>query len=291
MFKKLSVHPSFHADTLSRLAVLLLAAVFLKPVDAACVTVPPGELEKIGALIYMNECGGREENLTAWNEGEEFASLGIGHFLWYPQGKEYRFQESFPSLFEFLRTNGVDAPEWMNGLPSFDLPWDSRIEFYNDFNSPRMTSLRKFMLDTVTLQTRFIAVRMEKSLPKMLESAPPGSRENIRRQFYRVAYSPMGLYLLVDYVNFKGEGTSPAERYNGEGWGLLQVLEMMKGDETGPPALAEFARSAEAVLERRVRNSPPERNEKRFLPGWKKRIGTYGPSNMESYMSDIDQKD
>lgn len=154
-----------------------------------------------------------------------------------------------------------------------------------------MTSLRKFMLDTVTLQTRFIAVRMEKSLPKMLESAPPGSRENIRRQFYRVAYSPMGLYLLVDYVNFKGEGTSPAERYNGEGWGLLQVLEMMKGDETGPPALAEFARSAEAVLERRVRNSPPERNEKRFLPGWKKRIGTYGPSNMESYMSDIDQKD
>lgn len=266
----------------------MLASIFLRPIDAACITVPPGELEKIGALIYMNECGGKEENLTAWNEGEEFASLGIGHFLWYPEGKEYRFHESFPSLFEFLKSNGVKSPEWMNALPSFDLPWDSRIEFYNDFNSPRMTSLRKFMLDTVTLQTRFIAVRMEKSLPKMLESAPPGSRENIRKQFYRVAYSPMGFYLLVDYVNFKGEGTSPAERYDGEGWGLLQVLEMMKGDETGPPALAEFARSAEAVLERRVRNSPPERNEKRFLPGWEKRIGTYGPSNLESYMSDID---
>ena len=286
MFKKLSAHLSLHADILSRLSVLLLAAVFLKPVDAACVTVPEAELEKIGALIYINECGGKEENLTAWNEGEEFASLGIGHFLWYPEGKEYRFQESFPSLVEFIRSNGVAAPEWMNDLPTFDLPWDSRAEFYRDFNSPRMNSLRRFMLDTVALQTRFIAERMENSLPKMLESAPPGSRENIRKQFYRVAGSPMGFYLLVDYVNFKGEGTSPAERYNGEGWGLLQVLEMMKGSETGPPALTEFAKSAEAVLERRVRNSPSERNEKKFLPGWKKRIGTYGPSNLDSYLSD-----
>jgi hypothetical protein len=150
-----------------------------------------------------------------------------------------------------------------------------------------MVSLRKFMLDTVALQSRFIAERMEKSLPMMLESAPPGSRENIRKQFYRVAGSQMGFYLLVDYVNFKGEGTSSAERYNGEGWGLLQVLEMMKGNEKGPQALEEFARSAEAVLERRIRNSPPERNEKRFLPGWKKRIGTYAPGNMYSYAADI----
>lgn len=272
---------------LVNLAALVLAAVFLQSCDTTCVTVPPSELEKIGTLIFMNECGGKEENLTAWNEGEEFASLGIGHFLWYPKGKEYRFRESFPSLFEFLKSNGAKPPEWMDALPSFDLPWDSRGEFYDDFSSRRMVSLRKFMLDTVALQSRFIAERMEKSLPMMLESAPPGSRENIRKQFYRVAGSPMGLYLLVDYVNFKGEGTSSAESYKGEGWGLLQVLEMMKGDEKGPPALEEFARSAEAVLERRVRNSPPERNEKRFLPGWKKRIGTYAPGNMESYAADI----
>jgi hypothetical protein len=57
----------------------------------------------------------------------------------------------------------------------------------------------------------------------------------------------------------------------------------MKGSEAGPAALSEFARSAESVLERRVRNSPPERNEKKFLPGWKNRIKTYGPENIESY--------
>jgi hypothetical protein len=287
MVKKLPGRSSCPKFTLVNFAAVVLTAIFLQSCDTTCVTVPPAELEEIGTLIFMNECGGKEENLTAWNEGEEFASLGIGHFLWYPEGKEYRFHESFPSLFEFIRSNGVTVPEWMDELPSFDLPWDSRGEFYDDFNSPRMVSLRKFMLDTVALQSRFIAERMEKSLPKMLESAPPPSRENIRKQFYRVAGSPMGLYLLVDYVNFKGEGTSPAERYKGEGWGLLQVLEIMKGDEKGPSALEEFARSAETVLERRVRNSPPERNEKRFLPGWKNRIGTYGPENMESYVAGI----
>jgi hypothetical protein len=140
------------------------------------VTVPPGELEKIGSLIFRNECGGNTENLTAWNEGEEFASLGIGHFLWYPEGKEYPFHESFPSLFEFIKSKGAPVPEWMNGLASFDLPWGSRREFYDDFDSPRMVSLRKFMLDTVALQSLFIAERMENSLPMMLESAPAGSR-------------------------------------------------------------------------------------------------------------------
>jgi hypothetical protein len=269
--------------SLAIIAALAASAMLLTSCDSACVTVPQYELENIGSLIFRNECGGKAENLTSWNEGEEFASLGIGHFLWYPEGKEYPFYESFPSLFEFLKSNGASAPGWMNELPSFDLPWSSRSEFYGDFDSGRMVSLRKFLLDTVALQTLFIAERMEQSLPKVLEAAPRGSRDNIRKQFYRVAGSPMGLYVLVDYVNFKGEGTSPGERYNGEGWGLLQVLESMNGDEAGPAALSEFSRSAEKVLERRVRNSPPERNENKFLPGWRNRLRTYGPENMESY--------
>ncbi len=62
----------------------------------------------------------------------------------------------------------------------------------------------------------------------MLEAAPIGEREKIRENFYRVAAEPDGLYALVDYVNFKGEGTLPSERYRGEGWGLLQVLEEMR---------------------------------------------------------------
>ncbi len=226
-------------------------------------------------LIFINEGSGKEENLTVWNEGEEFASLGIGHFLWYPKDKEYRFRETFPAVFEFIKDEGASAPQWMNELPTFDLPWNSREEFYLDFNSPAMESLRKFLMDTIPLQTLFIAYRLEESLPKMLKAAPEQSRHNIKKQFYRVADSYMGIYVLMDYVNFKGEGTAETERYKGEGWGLLQVLDNMKGDEQGPAALREFTDSAEEVLERRVKNSPPGRSEKRWLPGWRNRLKTY----------------
>jgi hypothetical protein len=43
----------------------------------------------------------------------------------------------------------------------------------------------------------------------------------------------------------------------------------------GEAAVQEFVRAAEIILERRVSNSPPERNEKRWLPGWKVRVHTY----------------
>jgi hypothetical protein len=55
---------------------------------------------------------------------------------------------------------------------------------------------------------------------------------------------------------------------------LLQVLEGMN-DVTGRAAVKSFAESAKAVLKNRVRNSPPERNEARWLPGWLKRVDTY----------------
>ena len=54
----------------------------------------------------------------------------------------------------------------------------------------------------------------------------------MQQRFDRVASSAMGCYALVDYVNFKGEGVLATERYAGQGWGLLQVLEGMS-QETG----------------------------------------------------------
>ncbi|SFV71233.1 hypothetical protein MNB_SV-13-94 [hydrothermal vent metagenome] len=52
----------------------------------------------------------------------------------------------------------------------------------------------------------------------------------------------------------------------------------MRPVQAGPSALAEFSRVAYLMLERRVRNSPIEKNEKRWLPGWKKRTDTYRTS-------------
>ncbi len=255
--------------------LIFFTALSLYSCSEEKVCIPDEELQTIGELIFINEGAGKTENLTAWNEGEEFASLGIGHFLWFPKGKEYRFVETFPQVLEFLRDNGAAVPNWITEMPVPELPWSTREQFIREFNSPKMISLRKFLLETIPLQSLFMAGRLEQSLPKILNAAPERDREHIKTQFYRVASSPMGMYVLIDYVNFKGEGVAPTERYGGEGWGLLQVLTEMNGTEPGYPALQEFADKAEFVLVRRVKNSPPERNEKRWIPGWKNRIKTY----------------
>ncbi|MGH7938710.1 MAG: hypothetical protein ACRD5Z_14590, partial [Bryobacteraceae bacterium] len=62
------------------------------------------------------------------------------------------------------------------------------------------------------------------------------------------------------------------ERYDGRGWGLLQVLEGMSDEAAATYA---FAESAARVLRERVANSPPDRHESRWLPGWLNRVSTY----------------
>jgi hypothetical protein len=234
------------------------------------VSLSDGQAERIGQRLWQNESGGTIAGLTAWNSGEDFASLGIGHFIWYPVNTRGPFEESFPPLVRFLVSNGVKIPSWLeqaNGCP-----WSSRAQFIADKQTPRMKELRSLLADTISLQAKFAGLRLERALPKMLESVPSEEREKVRANFNRVAGEPQGLYALVDYVNFKGEGTLASERYHGEGWGLLQVLEEMR---SGPSGL-EFSRAADRVLTRRVANAPAARDEKRWLPGWRNRIRTYG---------------
>jgi hypothetical protein len=138
-----------------------------------------------------------------------------------------------------------------------------------------MDQLRKFLTHTIDLQAQFMVTRLQNSLGKMLDEAPPAERGNVRERFARVASTAQGCYALVDYVNFKGEGTLSTERYRGQGWGLLQVLEEMHDTGGGQSAVNEFSRSAVAVLKRRVKNSPPERKESRWLPGWVNRVKSY----------------
>ena len=215
--------------------------------------------------------------LTAWNTGENFASLGIGHFIWYPQGVNGPFEESFPKFLAFAREHRVAIPAWLNQSPA--CPWNSRAEFSSAKNSTQMRELRQFLSRTIDVQAQFMVARLQRSLAKMLDEAAPAERANIERQFGRVASTPHGCYALVDYVNFKGEGVLHTERYHGEGWGLLQVLEQMHGTENGAGAAREFSNSTAAMLRRRVQNSPPERHEARWLPGWLKRVHSYSENS------------
>jgi hypothetical protein len=229
------------------------------------------DLQRIGKRIWQNECGGTVAGLTSWNSGENFASLGIGHFIWYPEGVEGPFEESFPKLIQWYRQRGVKLPGWL--LSTKDCPWSSQAAFARDRESDRQKDLRKLLASTISEQTLFIIARLDQAAPRLVEAAGKNGTL-VERNIGLLRQTAAGNFALIDYVNFKGEGLSPKERYKGEGWGLLQVLMNMRpADAASAPAA--FAKSSQQVLARRVANSPPERGEKRWLAGWSNRCAAY----------------
>ena len=251
------------------------ALIAFWPNSVTALTLSHSDALKVGKRVWQNECGGTLSGLTSWNQGEDFASLGIGHFIWYPNGRRGPFEESFPKLVSFVSNRGAKLPTLLldvgHGQPC---PWNSRAEFQQAQNTVEMNQLRRFLVDTIDLQAEFLVARLEAALPKMLAEAAPADRSNVQQQFERLTKTPQGCYALIDYVNFKGEGVLHTERYQGQGWGLLQVLEAMHGNsDSGAPD--EFARAAKVVLTRRVQNAPPERHESRWLTGWLRRVNSY----------------
>ncbi|NJM38699.1 MAG: hypothetical protein HC845_12995 [Akkermansiaceae bacterium] len=257
-------------QAVSRIAALALLFIAGNLAQAADLTA--GQKAAIGKKIWQNECAGSVAGLTTWNAGEEFPSLGIGHFIWYPAGFKGRFEESWPSFVAFANQRGVEVPAVGRERHS---PWRSKAEFQADFKSERMTALRKWLAGNVTLQTDFIMARSRAALPKILAAAPGSERQRIEANYHKVSSSAQGTYALIDYVNFKGEGTNVAERYNGRGWGILQVLGEMKDVPSGSAAAMEFSAAAKRVLSRRIQNAPAARGEKRWEAGWHNRCATY----------------
>jgi hypothetical protein len=254
--------------TISIAAICLLCCSITKGKELS-----PAEARQIGKRIWQNECNGTVSGLTSWNSGENFASLGIGHFIWYPKGEKGPFEESFPRLVAFMSSRGTRLPPLMRNAASGPCPWNNRSEFLKAQNSEPMRQLREFLAHTIDLQSQFLIERLSQSLPKMLAESAPAQRPQVQANFERLLNTPQGCYGLVDYVNFKGEGVLNSERYAGQGWGLLQVLEEMRPGVN--PAEKEFSRAAAQVLKRRVKNAPPARNEQRWLAGWLKRVNSY----------------
>ena len=255
------------------LAVFACIATGLQTLSG--ITLSHTDALRIGKRIWQNECNETISGLTSWNEGENFASLGIGHFIWYPKGQRGPFEESFPKLISFISSRGAKLPKLLLGGAEQPCPWTSRAEFLRAQHTAEMNQLRQFLAGTVDLQTEFLIARLQSALPKMLNEAAPSDRANVQQQFERLTRTPQGCYALVDYVNFKGEGVLHTERYQGQGWGLLQVLEGMHGAAGDAAPVDEFARAAKAVLIRRVQNAPAERHESRWLSGWIRRVNSY----------------
>jgi len=233
------------------------------------------ELYGIGDKIFRNETGGRIDQLTHWNLREDFASMGIGHFTWYPANRKQRFGNTFPGLLDYLVKNGVQLPQWVQRARFEGAPWRTREQLMRAKNTPEVQQFSQLLYDTRHLQAKYIMDRAMRAMPKLVKKTPPRLRQHVANNLNAVANSRGGRYVLVDYTNFKGEGLNRNGGYKGQNWGLLQVLEEMRPSQVGSQALNEFADASMRVLERRVRNSDPRRNERKWLPGWRNRTNTY----------------
>lgn len=230
-------------------------------------------LQKIGQKIFRNECSGDIKLLTHWNDGENFGSFGIGHFIWYPDGKKGIYDEKLPGLLVFLKINKVELPDFLQ--PDKPCPWKTRDDFYKDYNSEKMIFLRKLLDSTKLLQTKFMVDNLKAVIPKIKEAASLSKKQQVEKILDIMLQTENGLYPLIDYTNFKGTGINPSERYKGKGWGLLQVLENMKDSNNDSDVVKNFTQSAKFILKKRVENSPNRKQEEKWFLGWLKRIDTY----------------
>ena len=233
------------------------------------------EIRAIGDKIFRNESGGDIDKLVHWNNGENFASMGIGHFTWYPAGRRNRYGNTFPGLLDHLKSNGVRLPTWVQRARHTGAPWRTKSELSYAKRSSEVKEFQNLLYQTRYLQASYIFDRAKRAMPRLVKATPRSLQGHVAQNLNAVANTRGGWYALIDYVNFKGEGLNRKGGYRGQNWGLLQVLENMRPSQPGQMALNNFADSAIHVLTRRVKNSDPKRNELRWLRGWTVRINTY----------------
>jgi len=260
--------------------VLLFIFLSLTVLFSSNIELTQKQANYIAKKVWKNEGAGQDKYLVWWNKGEDFASVGIGHFIWFPKGHTERFREVFPMVVAFMEKQHVKMPVWLNSQTP--LPWKNKEAFFQAKNSKsrQYRELFRFLKSTMSYQAEFMADRLAKALPQMLKTIDdPKRKVLVKKRFDEVMYhkngtiNERGLYALLDYTNFKGEGTLKSERYRGEGWGLLQVLEHMNPNEANKQKA--FALSAKKMLSRRIKNSPPSRGEERWRKGWNVRLDTY----------------
>lgn len=226
------------------------------------------EAQIIGKKIWQNECGGSTSKLLSWNAGEDFLSLGIGHFIWYPKDRTKQFSDTFPSFLLFLQKHRVSIPSCL--AKEKDCPWNSKEEFDQSHDACKQ-SIKKLLVQTIDLQMLFIAQRSQKAIANILASLPLKEKKVFIKKIRLLSQTSNGKYAIIDYINFKGEGSAVKEQYANQGWGLKQVIQNMPNQPSNP--VQAFVEAATVLLENRVHNAP--RDETRWLPGWKNRLHTY----------------
>lgn len=233
------------------------------------------DLDWIGDRIFQNEANRHIKYLTHWNEGEEFPSFGIGHFIWLPEDVPIAFKQTFPEMVQFVAKQ-VPAPQWLINLQPFSPPWKDRSHFYQVWHEQELDDLRLWLDATKSQQTAFIVKKLQNNFREKLAILPLDKYTEINQKIRKLAETKLGLFVIIDYHNFKGLGLNPNETYQGEGWGLLDVVLAMPSPDKKYKQHNSyeevFVQTAKDLLERRISLSSPARNEQRWREGWFKRL-------------------
>lgn len=222
---------------------------------------------KIGIKVWHNEGQGYEHNLLTWNQGEQFLSLGLGHFIWTPPHVQHRYGHSFIELLQFFEQSGVELPDWLRHEHHPQCPWRNRNAFLAD-HGVKKQQLQALLRQTIPLQINFIVDRFRAVKPKLLKRLAKKDQQKSIQRLKGLLESDQGIYVLVDYLNFKGQGLS----HNPDGWGLLQVIEQMARAPDSLSDIEAFVWAADVVLEARAQHDPSARQ---WQLGWKNRVYGY----------------
>ena len=244
------------------------------PLELSLPQLSEADYQWIASRIFQNETGGNQQNLTYWGEGEDFPSFGIGHFIWFPKDVDAPFDETFPAMVAYVTQQSVQLPNWLQNLQPFDAPWRNKLSFDQALESAEMVELRFWLQQTGHLQARFIVSAFEKRWRGL--DLPVEQKRRLTDLLQQMLTSAAGVFAVIDYYNFKGLGNNLRERYQNQGWGLVQVLDAMPASYLNTRDIVEqFRRSAAERLNLRVRLAPAERNEQRWLKGWMARLDGY----------------
>ena len=257
--------------TLFFLALLVLFAIvaysFIEPRE---IIINDTQAEMIALKISDNEDTREQLRLIRWPDEDEFSSLGIAPFFWHPHKAESA-ELNFNDLLEHLALSH-NLPEWLNEVTT--PPWDSREDFFSARHDAFKYQLRDFLQQTKSDQVQYLIKNLEANLPRMLKEVKnPFARMHAYENFYHVAVLENGVYALLDYSVFMGNGLSSEDRHKNLGWGLVHVLENMRGNAEN--LVQAFASTAEVLLMRRIESLPND--ERRHLIEWRRRINTYVP--------------
>lgn len=262
------------------------------------------ELLSLGYRMWNNYAGGTVDGLTKWDGSDadhEFMYLGIAQNIWLPEGSNSIFQADWSTVAEELKKRGCKIKPWMLK----DCPWKTQEEFDADFNGKKMTWLRTHLSKEkfVRAQAFCIAERLQRAMDPnssdfLLMGLTADQSALVQKNFNLAVNSkdPLGVYTLIDYVNFKGEGRlSGTEEFNGQGWGLLQVLLNMKAPADGASdmdIMVAFVQSAKFTLCQRVINhktQDPTNNDVQYLDMWVAHLNDYLLTNAEVTARGLDQ--